>query len=188
MSDFLPKDLLIDVFTGLPIKTLGRCACVCKLWYSLITNPNFITTQVNRSSANSDNNLTLIRTGNGKSMLYTVINSNFENAYGELEGPLKSCRDLNLRIIGSCHGLLCLSEDLHSYKEKLFLWNLSIQKRMDLPPLRVTSRSHGRHMHSIGFGFDSVTDDYKVVRIVYIADMGFGNPPEVDIFSLSTGT
>ncbi|XP_059629953.1 F-box/kelch-repeat protein At3g06240-like [Cornus florida] len=49
---------------------------------------------------------------------------------------------------------------------------------MALPRPRTSAR-----MHSIGFGFDSRTDDYKVVRIVYMPD----DYPKVEIFSLSTG-
>ncbi|XP_059632762.1 F-box/kelch-repeat protein At3g06240-like [Cornus florida] len=58
---------------------------------------------------------------------------------------------------------------------------------MALPP---TFQSRGAYMCSIGFGFDSVTDDYKVVRIVYLDGLNFDQnyPPEVEIFSLSTGT
>ncbi|XP_059629696.1 F-box protein CPR1-like [Cornus florida] len=40
----------------------------------------------------------------------------------------------------------------------------------------------------MGFGFDSLTNDYKVIRIVYFeGPFSCQSPPEVDIFSLSTG-
>ncbi|XP_059650940.1 F-box/kelch-repeat protein At3g06240-like [Cornus florida] len=110
--------------------------------------------------------------------------------FAEFELPLYSFPNEYFRIIGSCNGIVCLSDDLSCYMDGLYLWNPSIQKTMALPPVRVTFESHGPFMHSIGFGFDSQTDDYKVVRIVFLDDGGFGfqTPPEVDIFSLSTGT
>ncbi|XP_059629888.1 F-box protein At3g07870-like [Cornus florida] len=112
---------------------------------------------------------------------YTVADKLPRNGHGED----------NFRIIGCCNGVLCLSDDLHYYQEKLYLWNPSIQNLMTLPPLRVTFQTHGALFHSIGFGFDSPTNDYKVVRIVYadlLPDIRFRTLPEVDIFSLSTGT
>ncbi|XP_059638689.1 F-box/kelch-repeat protein At3g06240-like [Cornus florida] len=195
MSDFLPHDLFIDVLTRLPVKTLIRCACVCKSWYSLVTNPNFITAHHNRSSIVNNNNLVLLRScsdDDANVVHYSLLRSEngmFSN-YAELGLPLKSYRNPSLRIIGICNGLVCLSDDLHGYGVKLYLWNPSIQKTITLPPLRMNFQSHGPFKHSIGFGFDARTDDYKVVRTVYLfcQPNNCEPPPEIDIFSLSTGT
>ncbi|XP_059650929.1 F-box protein CPR1-like [Cornus florida] len=191
MSDFLPHDLLPDVLSRLPSKTLLRCACVCKSWYNLVINPSFITTHLNRSSLAT--NLLLIQSRSGddaEEVHYSLLSCENETFcdYAELDLPLKTHTDPDLRIIGSCNGLVCLFNDFR-YRVELYLWNPSIRKTMALPPLRVTS--HIPFMHSIEFGFDSVTRDYKVVSIVYIKDDsrdGYRIPPEVDIFSLSSGT
>ncbi|XP_059630709.1 F-box protein At3g07870-like [Cornus florida] len=186
MSDFLPSDVLIDVLARLPVKTIVQCTCVCKSWYSLLTSPSFITTHLNRSclakTNNNDNHLLLIQNRSGDDgdrvryslMRYWQARCETEMFcdYAELELPLKSERDPYLRVIGCCNGLVCLSEDVFNYMEELHLWNPSIRKTMALHPLRVTYQSH-------------------VVRIVHLLNGTSGSfevPPEVDVFSLSTGT
>ncbi|XP_059653428.1 F-box/kelch-repeat protein At3g06240-like [Cornus florida] len=65
----------------------------------------------------------------------------------------------------------------------LYLWNPSIRKFVVLPRPRITCSSHGFDYYRVlGFGFDSTTNDYKVVRIVYIS-----GGTEVDIYSLKEG-
>ncbi|XP_058006574.1 F-box/kelch-repeat protein At3g06240-like [Hevea brasiliensis] len=47
--------------------------------------------------------------------------------------------------------------------------------------------SKGPFIHSLGFGFDSTTDDYKLVRVVYLKDSTLNYnefPPLVEIYSL----
>ncbi|GFS45398.1 hypothetical protein Acr_00g0095880 [Actinidia rufa] len=56
MLDYLPQEVLIDVFTRLPTKNLLRCTCICKSWHSLITNPSFISTHLNRLQTIPHNN------------------------------------------------------------------------------------------------------------------------------------
>ncbi|XP_059650936.1 F-box/kelch-repeat protein At3g06240-like [Cornus florida] len=201
MSDFLPLDVVIDILTRLPVKTLIRCSCVCKSLYSLVTNPSFITKHLNANNNNNNNNLLLIRRCSSDrdedeydadaEEHYSVLRC--ENKilcdYAEFELPVYSFDNNYFRIVGSCNGVVCLSNDLVFYRNHIYLWNPSIQKTMALPRPRITFGKHGCHMHSIGFGFDSVTDDYKVVRIVYLLKVldGYVTPPEVDIFSLSTG-
>ncbi|XP_059629761.1 F-box protein CPR1-like [Cornus florida] len=188
MSGSLPHDVLIDVLTRLPIKTLIRCACVCKSWYSLVTNPSFITTHLNVSSNNS-NDLVLIRSVYGddaNQVNYSLLRCENEVLcdYAKLELPLKTDNNHYLRIMGSCNGLVCLSHDY-----VLYLWNPSIRKTIALPPLRVNFQSHGAFVHTIGIGYNAQTDDYKVIRIVYLHKTNNFQPPaEIDIFSLSTGT
>uniref|UniRef100_A0A5B6ZDP7 F-box domain-containing protein n=1 Tax=Davidia involucrata TaxID=16924 RepID=A0A5B6ZDP7_DAVIN len=192
MSDFIHPDVLIDILTRLPIKTLMQCACVCKSWYSLLTNPSFITAHLDRSTVpdnKSDDDLLLVRSysEDRNEEQYSVYfdNETFDE-YAKLEFPLKSSRKCYFRIVGSCNGLMCLSDDQFGYAETLFLWNPSIRKTLALPSVRVGFKSHGPFMHAIGFGFDPLTNDYKVVRIVYLDCVEI--PPEVDIFTLRTGT
>ncbi|XP_059650935.1 F-box/kelch-repeat protein At3g23880-like isoform X2 [Cornus florida] len=191
MSDFLPLDMVMDILTRLPVKTLIRCSCVCKSWYYLVTNPSFITKHLN---TNNKNNLLLIRRCSIKALVkehYSVLRC--ENKilcdYAEFEIPVYGFLNKYFRIVGSCNGLVCRYNDLPYYSNDIYLWNPSIQKAMTLPRPRITSRSAVAFMQNIGFGFDSRTDDDKVVRIVYALDR-YGHqtpPPEVVIFSLSTG-
>jgi len=50
----LPQNLIIQILLRLPVKYLIRFKCVCKLWFSLISNPHFanshfqLTTQTHR--------------------------------------------------------------------------------------------------------------------------------------------
>uniref|UniRef100_A0A5B6ZCC6 F-box domain-containing protein n=1 Tax=Davidia involucrata TaxID=16924 RepID=A0A5B6ZCC6_DAVIN len=191
MSDFIPGDVLIDILTRLPIKSLVRFACVCKSWYSLLTNPSFITAHLNRSNVpnKKSDDLLLVRSYSEdlNEEQYSVYfdNETFDE-YAKLEFPLKSLSNYYFRIVGSCNGLMCLSDDQFGYAETLFLWNPSIRRTLALPRVRVGFESHGPFMHAIGFGFDPLTNDYKVVRIVYLDCVEI--PPEVDIFTLSTGT
>ncbi|XP_059663690.1 F-box protein CPR1-like [Cornus florida] len=190
MSEFLPRDVLIDILARLPIKCLVQCTTVCKSWGSLIKNPSFISAHLNRSAVmNNDNKLLLVRTisrdQNEEHYSLHLDNQMFDE-YAKFRFPLKSCANYYFRIIGSCNGVICLSDDLFTITNELYLWNPSIQKLMALPTVRVTFKSHGLFMQNIGFGFDPSTNDYKVIRIVYLNYVEI--PPEVDIFTLSTGT
>ncbi|XP_059664383.1 F-box protein CPR1-like [Cornus florida] len=190
MSEFPPRDVLIDILARLPIKCLVQCTTVCKSWYSLITSPIFITIHLNRSDVmNKDNKLFLVRrcSSDQNEEHYSLHYDNqMFDEYAKVRFPLKSYANYNFRIISSCNGVICLSYDQFFITNDLYLWNPSIQKLMALPPVRVRLQSRGSFMHNIGFGFDPLTNDYKVIRIV------FSNPgeipPEVDIFTLSTGT
>lgn len=74
-----------------------------------------------------------------------------------------------------------------TYVDNTILWNPTIRKWVRLPRPRVTFTSHGGFDHAIGFGFDAKTNDYKVVRIVRLLDFDLELPPEIDLYSLSTG-
>jgi F-box interacting protein len=78
----------------------------------------------------------------------------------QLEYPLNNrdedySRDL---IVGSCNGIICLARD-----PLVVLWNPSIRKVKELPPFE--NPDICQHM-TYGFGYDYVTDDYKVVAFL----------------------
>lgn len=58
--DDLPPETAIDTFSRLPVKTLIRSTLVSKAWFSLIANPNFVSTQIRRSISCCDKTAVLI--------------------------------------------------------------------------------------------------------------------------------
>nr|XP_018632882.2 F-box protein At3g07870-like [Nicotiana tomentosiformis] len=153
------------------------------IWYSLITSPNFISVHLN----NQDDYL-LVRHCSGKSVKenYALFydNENFDQ-YAQFDFPFESYSHFN--IVDSCNGLLCLSDDLSCYRDLYYIWNPSIRKSVKLPEPIFTFETHGPFDHTLGFGFDSVTNDYKVVRIVHTGDNVDRVPPHVELYKLSTG-
>ncbi|XP_059661225.1 F-box/kelch-repeat protein At3g06240-like isoform X1 [Cornus florida] len=200
MSDYLPQETLVDIFTRLPIKTLLQIRCVCKTWYALINSPIFITTHINRAIANTTTPLLLLRyhSGYGREEEHYSVHCDDET-FDEcltLDCPI-DCYHLYqyyyYRIVGSCNGLICLSDDLFAmsveeFTNVIILWNPAVRKSVRLPMPRFTYDSHGLHGFVLAFGFDSRTNDYKVVRIVHLHDsFDFVVRPEVDVYELSTG-
>ena len=100
-----------------------------------------------------------------------------------------------LFIAGSCNGLVCLADVAPSgdHVVLLILWNPSIRKAISLPPSPVVNVPvFYKAVDHLGFGYDPITDDYKLVRLVYLQG-GFshneyeGDPPIVQIYTLRTG-
>ncbi|KAI8008747.1 F-box/kelch-repeat protein [Camellia lanceoleosa] len=129
MSDYLPEEVLIEILSRLPVKSLLRFTCVSKPWRSLITSPSFINTHLNKSTNNTLTHLLLLR--------YTCLNPNQEhyslhfdnktfNRYAQFISPFKT--HFYFRVVGTCNGLVCLSDDRFGDKHNIILWNPMIRK------------------------------------------------------------
>ncbi|KAM7497959.1 hypothetical protein LguiA_022373 [Lonicera macranthoides] len=184
MLDYIPPEVMTEIMTRLPMKTLLQCTSVCKSWYSLIISPNFITAHLNRNNNSNqivvryfiaDNKLT------GKDQYSVHIDNEAFEKLETLEFPLPGY----FSIMGSCNGLICLS-NLHF----MILWNPSVRKYVTLPTPSVTYESRGRFQQTIGFGFDSASNDYKVVSVVYLRPDGLTvlPGPKVELYELSTSS
>ena len=92
-------------------------------------------------------------------------------------------------MVGTCNGLLCLANN-HDIN-RFFLLNPTVRKFVELPSPNVTIHNYFEPSH--GFGHDSKTNDYKVVRAVSLKLTEDGSvfqnpqPPVVELYSLSTG-
>ncbi|KAH7835981.1 hypothetical protein Vadar_031670 [Vaccinium darrowii] len=103
-----------------------------------------------------------IRLEHSKLFIDTGEEDNTFDEHLEIPFPLK-CR---LRyqyhfLMGYVKGLFCIFEH-----DNYFLWNPSIRKSISLPKPGITENKHGSFEDYLGFGFDSRTNDYKVVRVV----------------------
>uniref|UniRef100_A0A2N9H4Y8 F-box associated beta-propeller type 1 domain-containing protein n=1 Tax=Fagus sylvatica TaxID=28930 RepID=A0A2N9H4Y8_FAGSY len=93
------------------------------------------------------------------------------------------------RVVATCNGLVCFSDDLLGYTNQFYLWNPCVRKYVKLPYPNCYFRNRDEFIHSIGFGFDPKTNDYKVVRMVSLwddPDCG-KDRPKVEVYTLSTG-
>ncbi|XP_058008001.1 F-box/kelch-repeat protein At3g06240-like [Hevea brasiliensis] len=195
MSDHLTRELLEEILSRLPVKSILICRCVSKTWYSLISNPSFIAHHHKKTAARnsgllffsySTRELVWPFKENVRYLLYP--DESFPaNPIEELDCPLKDIKRF-VDIVGSFNGVFCLSYGVYGrHTDGAALWNPSVRKIVNIPCPNVTFTSHGFYKHLLGFGFDSATDDYKLVRIVYLPDSNFNFdkiPPLVEIYSL----
>ncbi|XWS23756.1 hypothetical protein CRYUN_Cryun28dG0042500 [Craigia yunnanensis] len=197
----IPLDIVYGVLTQLPVKALLRFKSVSKGWCSLINDPYFIKLHLRQSMETNRNNLNIVfkERAFGKLLSVGFDYVNLDNPR-ELNHPLKRRPGEGLdneydytQVVGSCNGLLCLIKKYQIYRA-IVLWNISTRDYKVLPDQPVEpppAWSHVDQLTFYGFGYDSMNDDYKLVRIVQEIDYS-RNPPvlisEVKIYSLKTNT
>jgi F-box interacting protein len=87
------------------------------------------------------------------------------------------------RIVGSCNGLLCFSWN-YPHNPHAYLCNPSIRKFQKVPDTASSISTTTLSSVVTGLGYNSGTNDYKVVRISYC----WPQLPQADIYSLSLGS
>ncbi|XP_058781169.1 F-box/kelch-repeat protein At3g23880-like [Vicia villosa] len=160
----LPFDLIPDILSRLPVKFLLQLQCVCKSWNSLISDHQFVRKHLNRSNTH---NLHCLRRPNCYSHHYTIQSNPLRSVFTRINPNFTSLifpsygihERVKFELIGSCDGILCLADYcLHL----VILWNPSVKKGKELPLLE---RTRDVSFTSIGFGYDSLADTYKVIVI-----------------------
>nr|WRO64601.1 MYB transcription factor protein [Rosa persica] len=202
MSDYLPEGIVEKIFLRLPVKCVIKCTAVSKSWRSLIKSSNFIQKHLSRAvrSNHHKNELVFLLGSFVEKERRTVFSLHWDNPefgeYTRLEDPFHFINPCNLPlesqttlhfhdVIGTCTGLICLAD--RDYQRKL-IWNPRIRKFVILPNPSVnfthTTTGKGRAIHA--FGYDSHSNDYKVVRIMCIVGINWSlTPGEVEVYSLA---
>uniref|UniRef100_A0A2N9HUR4 F-box domain-containing protein n=1 Tax=Fagus sylvatica TaxID=28930 RepID=A0A2N9HUR4_FAGSY len=188
--DFLSDEIVTQILLRLPIKSIITSICVCKTWKSIIQNPTFISTHLHHST--TTNHLLLFTIFSGSKQIYALHNDD-DNDFTEHTrfDFLVDSFTINprFRVVATCNGLVCFSDDLLGYTNRFYLWNPCVRKYVKLPYPNFTFEDGDEFIHSIGFGFDRKTNDYKVVRMVSPQDdPDCGKDrPMVEVYTLSTG-
>ncbi|XP_058198515.1 F-box/kelch-repeat protein At3g06240-like [Rhododendron vialii] len=165
----LPPEIIADVLSRLPVKPLCRFKCVSPSWNSLISSPNFAQTHFNRThTGNPDRHLLrniILQSTNGQDLYIVDLTANVPFA-AKLDLPsLQPPEDKRVDVLGSCDGLLLF---FHTGRSNFFLVNPSTRECKKLPSLPfVLNPGHGFYSCLYGVGYDSSTDDYKVVILSY---------------------
>ncbi|KAF2285370.1 hypothetical protein GH714_003270 [Hevea brasiliensis] len=147
-AKYLPSDVVSDILSRLPLKSLVRFRCVSKPWLQFITHSRFPFWLLYRHlscdplSHCPHNQSSLILSYNkrtevegSESKLYSFGGGYQEDAFSvavETDFPLIRGKSFEIKT-GCCHGMLCLSiED----DDTLVLWNPSIGDFRTLPSLK----------------------------------------------------
>ncbi|XP_050211255.1 F-box/kelch-repeat protein At3g06240-like [Mercurialis annua] len=186
MSNYLSEELVAEILKRLPVKSLLKFKRVCKSWYSLITNPNFISLHLAHTTEANETSSLIMKTSH-RIRQFVLVNDN--GSVCELkESDLvsfhinsnSSSPVSNFEFVGSCNGLVCLTDNPRKH---LILWNPAVGEF-------ITTSSWEHNYKSdvvVGFGFDSKKRDYKVVRIL-VDSKGMASLPFAEIFELSSNS
>ncbi|XP_071703541.1 F-box/kelch-repeat protein At3g06240-like [Rutidosis leptorrhynchoides] len=183
----IPFELITEILYRLPSKSIGRFRCVSKEWLSLLSSPQFIKTHQNTLNRNYlFYHQTWLTDGS------YFIPFHYHEEEKEESVPIKLqllLPDANPIIIdGSCNGLILLSafrDD--SDHETLVVLNPTTREFVEFPDCDL----EGHQIVSCimrGLGYDSVTDDYKVVTINHLVNLNGADIMCVHVYSLRKNT
>ena len=179
----LPTELLIMILSRLPLKTLSSFKLVCKSWYALINDPTNCSLQHKSILLKH-----IIRDFRSCKHIYSILkfSHDLDRSISIIDFDFLSGKDTPFsKICGHSHGLVCLS--LH---KDVFLFNLTTREFRKLPPsiLHYTEsvcEFNYSGSNAIGFGYDSKSRDFKVVRIVeFVHIYDETGPTRVEIYDL----
>ncbi|RHN63605.1 putative F-box domain-containing protein [Medicago truncatula] len=159
----MPEEIIVEILLRLPVRSLLQFRCVCKLWKTLISDPQFAKKHVSISTAYPQ--LVSVFVSIAKCNLVSYpLKPLLDNPSAHRVEPadFEMIHTTSMTIIGSCNGLLCLS-DFYQFT----LWNPSIKLKSKPSPTIIAFDSFdSKRFLYRGFGYDQVNDRYKVLAVV----------------------
>jgi hypothetical protein len=169
------------------INFLVRFQCVSKLCLALITDPYLI----NMSLDTSGGRILIVETSSRHwPKDYYLVKFSDEDRLGEsakIYSPLHRQNNLSqTSVMGCCSSLVCIFKYAYldpygyygsKYDYKIVIWNPSIKKYKKLPNepdldydkcnQLITVLGYNLVQLNLAFGYDTVNNDYKVLKIVF---------------------
>lgn len=159
---FLPFDIVIEILSRLPVKSLLKFRSVCRQWSSLTYDPHFINKHLHRVPSC----LSFIprRIERNDIKLYDY----FKDGTFAMHSSYKiSIKQQVLYVMSNfVNGLTCAYVEL-SVDGDLFLLNPFIREYAQL----LSIRNNCNRSDSFGFGYDVSTGKYKLVRLFFPPDL-----------------
>lgn len=159
----IPHDVINDILLQLPVKSLLRFRCLSKPLCSLIDGPDFIHLHLSHSLLTRSNLSLILRDWNLYSLDFDLLdNPSVLPSVETLIHPLQVGG--GTEAVGSCNGLVALRNS----ERDLALYNPSTRKfkRVPVSEIEPPDRALKTGYVFYGFGYDSVNQDYKLIRMV----------------------
>ncbi|XP_050369213.1 F-box protein CPR1-like [Argentina anserina] len=177
-SESWNDDIIVDILSRFPVKSLLRCPSVCKSWRALISSSYFVNKHLNHAinGINDSTNCSIrLLFLNNKHFLdryhpeFMLVNS-LKDFVGHTTSKELDVPGVLQVIVGSCNGLICLKASCSG----VFPWNPSTGEASKLPNQTINADWNNMFY---GFGYESRTEDYKVI-------LGGTKTKKIDIFKL----
>ncbi|KAM3338200.1 F-box protein CPR1-like [Capsicum galapagoense] len=193
----LSEDVLICILLRLAVKSLMRFNCISKTFYALIQSSTFVNLYLYLTTTSKDEFILFKRClGQENNRYKTILSFLSGDEDNDYLNPISHDLDVtylsspynfdNDQLIGPCHGLIAWMDSVTT-----FLINPSTRNYRILPPNHFCCQEDFyRSIQAVGFGFDSIANNYKVgkISIIYMVDND-DYPQEmerkVDIYDLS---
>ncbi|KAF5775146.1 putative F-box domain-containing protein [Helianthus annuus] len=197
MAEF-PSEIMYDILSRMPVKSLARFRCVSKLWCSYINDPYLETMHAKRAAVN-DPTLIMLHNSEYPNSLCTLSFLEYKEETDTCTLQVRkkppvmdfSCMSPNYkkRILGSCNGLLYSSQFSLEYNTSTLVVIHPLRREFyELPPIKIPL--HLQHEtkpwlsvknHSSGLGYDDSTNTFKMLCIVQVKPV---NDKLVDLWTM----
>ncbi|XP_059670649.1 putative F-box protein At3g10430 [Cornus florida] len=159
-ENYIQEIVIVEILSRLTVKSLLRFRIVCKCWYTLVKNSNFISKHLHSHS----NTRLLMQRYTYKIQKYALASFPYEkisitpSLFDDLD---KLGIPRILCVNGPFHGIFCVWDRLH-----LALWNPSLKEfRSLLVPQPKIPSTYTAYCFYSGMGLDPITNHYKLVWI-----------------------
>ncbi|KAF6142471.1 hypothetical protein GIB67_039435 [Kingdonia uniflora] len=161
----LPWEIVCDIVSRFPIEAIVRFTSLSKACYSLKKDAAFIKLQLTRAKRRI---IIEKRTANPMEEplhgLYLLDEGEGGDSWKGREIPIRSGDECYLGTAASCNGLLCVHSE-NTEAVPLFIYNPLTRESVTLP---LSNPKAEFCIITTGFGFDSETGKYKVVKLFKI--------------------
>ncbi|KAL5723431.1 hypothetical protein ACHQM5_006834 [Ranunculus cassubicifolius] len=178
LPKILPNEILFNIFTRLPVKSCLRCKSLSKYWKELIASPEFIHQHLHHAKAST--RIILSTPLHQRVQLRSLISISTA-CYPKYSRSYRVSMPRDVYIVGSCNGLLCLSD----YANFVIICNPVTAHHIEDSFGDLDDYDH--RWLDLGFGHDPRNDEYKVVRIIYgHKSVGYFDNAKFDVYSSIT--
>jgi len=166
-SIILPDEIITELLSFLPVKSLIRMKCVCKSWKIIISDSSFVELHLQRSARNPQLTMVYLPEDTDKAFVSPISLSHLLESPSKpitlTDDPYYLLNDKDCHsVVGSCNGLICLYGYSDESREMwLRFWNpatRTISDKLGHSPDVVSS-------YQMEFGYDNSTSTYKVVYL-----------------------
>lgn len=153
----LPSEILINILSRLPIRTIISCKCVCKSWLELLETDEFVTFHLSKAAPG------LVVLGCNVYELEDAVDLERHelhyNPVAEFDHTAFMSHHSSLR--NSANGLILLSDESSTKPDSLYVCNPITREYIELHSPRELVATTATY----GFGVSKITGQHKVVRI-----------------------
>nr|GEV95949.1 hypothetical protein [Tanacetum cinerariifolium] len=175
--DRLPSDIILDIFSRVPVKYLARSRCVSKVWCKYIDEPYLVIIHDKRVVDEPTPIMYHPSISHERICFHVIESKQSGTTHYVLEPkerpfleylhkkPFSKYSIVRIEVRGSCNGLICLSQEEDDAKTLLVTVHPLRKECYELPSLPICLGKHlGRE--SCWLGFETSTNTWNMVCVL----------------------